>query len=95
MNVLIENKFSDSVKQTANYKKLNGFAVMNLGMNLSPALRALVGADGGIDAFTVWNRLVVQFDGQGTTQAICCFSKIVQLMNERSGSLSETIATIR
>ena len=92
---LIDTKFCSSVKATADYKKLNQFAVMNLGMNLSPALRSLVGADSEIDAETVWQRLVVQFDGQGTTQAIRCFGKIVRLMNDKGGSLSETIATIR
>ena len=95
MTVLIETKFCDTVKASADYKTLNGFAVMNLGMNLSPGLRALVGADSEIDAETVWRRLVVQFEGQGTTQAIRCFSKIVRLMSDHGGSLSETIATIR
>ena len=41
LTALIDKKFVDEAKRTDNFKLLDGFAVMNLGMNLSPALRSL------------------------------------------------------
>lgn len=93
---LIERKLDDAARQTDNYKRFNKVIVMNIGMNLSPAIRGLViGADPNVDAVTVWTRLCNKFEGQGTVQAIRCFAKISRLMSERSGSAAEAVSAIR
>ena len=98
LDELVDTNFDPMAKETSEFKNLNRYAVMNIGMNLSASFRNLVigsGTGDEIDSYTVWKRLVSQFEGHGTVQAIRCFGRITKLMTDRDGSAAQTIATIR
>ena len=95
LDYLLETEFTSDAMQESSYKELNRITVTTIGLNVSHAIRSVIVGDGKDSAYKIWSKLIERFEGIGSVQAIKCFSKIVDLVKDRSGSTADTIATIR